>query len=128
LYGGVSTSGTNNYQIQLGTGATPTYTTTGYASTLGANTTSSAAASNASTGFVHTSPNAASQLTSGQLVITNLTGNVWICFGVTGATAGPRAYTNSGSITLGAVLTAVRITTVGGTDTFNAGSINILYE
>jgi hypothetical protein len=128
LYSGVSTSGTNNYQIQLGTGATPTYTTSGYASTLGINTTSAGAASNASTGFVHTSPSVASQLTSGQLFITNLTGNVWTCFGVTGATAGPRANTNSGSITLGAALTAVRITTVGGTDTFNAGSINILYE
>jgi hypothetical protein len=29
---------------------------------------------------------------------------------------------------LGGVLTQVRITTVNGTDTFDAGSINILYE
>jgi hypothetical protein len=33
-----------------------------------------------------------------------------------------------GSIALAALLTAVRITTVNGTDTFDAGSINILYE
>jgi hypothetical protein len=31
-------------------------------------------------------------------------------------------------VALGAVLTAVRITRVNGTDTFDAGSINILYE
>jgi hypothetical protein len=29
---------------------------------------------------------------------------------------------------LGGVLTQVRITTVNGTDTFDAGSINIMYE
>jgi hypothetical protein len=34
----------------------------------------------------------------------------------------------AGSIALGAALTAVRVTTVNGTDTFDAGNINILYE
>jgi hypothetical protein len=33
-----------------------------------------------------------------------------------------------GTIALGAALTAVRITTVNGTDTFDNGSLNILYE
>jgi hypothetical protein len=33
-----------------------------------------------------------------------------------------------GQIELAATLTAVRITTVNGTDAFDAGSINILYE
>jgi len=34
----------------------------------------------------------------------------------------------SGSCTLGGVLDRVRITTVNGTDTFDGGSVNILYE
>jgi len=34
----------------------------------------------------------------------------------------------AGSITLSGTLDRVRITTVNGTDTFDAGSINILYE
>jgi len=33
-----------------------------------------------------------------------------------------------GSVALGGTLDRVRITTVNGTDTFDAGSINILYE
>jgi hypothetical protein len=33
-----------------------------------------------------------------------------------------------GSIALAAALTAIRITTVNGTDVFDAGTINILYE
>jgi hypothetical protein len=34
----------------------------------------------------------------------------------------------AGSITLGGTLDRVRITTVNGIDTFDAGSVNILYE
>jgi hypothetical protein len=127
MYNGVSTSGTANGQVQLGTGATPTYTTSGYASTLSSLLVSSAATSNASTGFVNTGPSAASQVCSGQLILCNLSGNLWVSQGVIGASAATRTWVHSGGITLGAALTAVRITTTS-TDTFNAGSINILYE
>jgi hypothetical protein len=34
----------------------------------------------------------------------------------------------AGKLALGGALDRVRITTVNGTDTFDAGSINILYE
>jgi len=37
-------------------------------------------------------------------------------------------HVTAGSISLAAVLDRIRITTVNGTDTFDAGSINILYE
>ena len=36
MFNGVSTNGTSNLQIQLGTGATPTYTVTGYLGSKGA--------------------------------------------------------------------------------------------
>ena len=36
--------------------------------------------------------------------------------------------TSGGSVTLSGILDRIRITTVNGTDTFDAGSINILYE
>jgi hypothetical protein len=36
--------------------------------------------------------------------------------------------TTAGSIALGGALTQVRITTAGGANTFDAGTINILYE
>ncbi len=127
MYSGVSTNGTANGQVQLGTGATPTYTTSGYASTLSSLLVSSAATSNASTGLVNTGPSAASQVCSGQFILCNLSGNLWVSQGVIGASAATRTWVHSGSISLGAALTAVRITTTS-TDTFNAGTINILYE
>jgi hypothetical protein len=34
----------------------------------------------------------------------------------------------SGSVTLSGVLDRVAVTTVNGTDTFDAGTVNILYE
>jgi hypothetical protein len=34
----------------------------------------------------------------------------------------------AGSVVLGGTLDRVRLTTIGGTATFDAGSINILYE
>ena len=127
MYSGVSTSATANWQIQLGTGATPTYTTSGYASTMIVASVGAATVSNASTGFVHTAPNVASQITSGQITLYNQTGNIWVSQGAVGASVATRSYVHSGSLSLGNVLTAFRITTTS-TDTFNAGSINILYE
>jgi hypothetical protein len=38
------------------------------------------------------------------------------------------AYFGSGTIALSGTLDRVRITTLNGTDTFDAGSINIMYE
>ena len=53
----------------------------------------------------------------------------WAVFGGVGLSA-PAAcvYIPAGSKTLSAALDRVRITTVNGTDTFDAGSINIAYE
>jgi hypothetical protein len=65
----------------------------------------------------------------GQIVITNVTGNLWCsasnlsAFGSVSVTA-----TGAGTITLGGTLDRVRITSLAGTSTFDAGSVNILYE
>ena len=116
MFNGVSTNGTSNPQIQLGTGATPTYTTTGYQNQSANVTTSAAGASaNATTGFVFSSSNASNTLT-GSLVFTNITGNTWVGNGSMFFSATAMG-TTVGGIALGAVLTAVRITTVNGTDT-----------
>jgi hypothetical protein len=126
MFNGVSTSGTSLKQIQLGTGST-TYTTTGYLSgtSIFASTLSSL---NVTTGFGLYSIGAVDVL-SGLIVIANVTGNTWVASGNLAITSGTNILLSSaGSIALGAVLTAVRITTVNGTDTFDAGSINILYE
>jgi len=124
LFNEVSGSGTSIRLVQLGTGST-TYTTSGYLASTSivattVNTTSATA------GFNIYQDNAAYVL-SGHMVITNISGNIWVS-SHTGKVATTATTFGGGSVTLGAVLTAVRITTVNGTDTFDAGSINILYE
>jgi hypothetical protein len=122
MFSGVSTNGSSNLQIQAGTGST-TYTTSSYQniSQVGANT-----PANFTSGFVFGGGGAANTQT-GQFVLTNVTGNTWVGSGQVFTTTTSPVYTQGG-IALAATLTAVRITTVNGTDTFDAGTINILYE
>jgi hypothetical protein len=128
MFSGVSTSGTSVVQIQLGTGATPTYTTSGY--TCAANDfVSSPSGTLFTSGFATESGGAAAYARSGQMIISNITGNTWVESSLMQqSTATARNSYSGGGIALAAALTAVRITTVNGTDTFDAGTINILYE
>ena len=48
--------------------------------------------------------------------------------GVAGTAGVARCVATNGSKTTSGALDRVRITTVNGTDTFDAGSINIMYE
>lgn len=126
MFQGVSTSGTSLPIIQLGTGST-TYTTSGYVgSTTDASTTVSTVAHN--TGVPLQGAGAAATVMQGTVVISNITGNVWSSFGVIGRSNTTNTSMIGGTISLAAALTAVRITTVNGTDTFDAGTINIMYE
>ena len=65
---------------------------------------------------------------SGIATITNITGNAWTMNSVLGITTNNAGRFAAGNVSTVSVLTAVRITTVNGTDTFDAGSINIMYE
>jgi hypothetical protein len=64
-------------------------------------------------------------------VLSLLGSNTWTCNGSVysiDATNGDGLNTAAGSKALAGVLNMIRITTVNGTATFDAGSINILYE
>jgi hypothetical protein len=123
MFSGVSTSGTSNMQIQLGDSGG--VEATGY---LGvAVNYAGSGASNPTTGFAIASALAANLL-SGHLILTNISGNIWVASGLLGTSNTTFAVYTAGNKTLSDVLTQVRITTVNGTDTFDAGSINILYE
>jgi hypothetical protein len=63
----------------------------------------------------------------GSIVFTNISGNIWVANGLSFLSDGLTVIT-AGAKTLSGVLDRIRITTVGGTDTFDAGTINILYE
>lgn len=123
MFNGVSTNGTSNLLAQIGAGSV---TTSGYTSAAVQMAASNAPASSTA-GYLLTGAFAAALAYSGHLVITKLTGNTWIA---SSALAGAASNNNSstGAIALGGTLDRVRITTVNGTDTFDAGSINILYE
>lgn len=125
IFYGVSGSGSSNLLIQLGTGATPTYTTSGYlsTSTVAAGTVSTVSST---AGFI-VWQNTLTFLLSGTMSLTNITSNTWVS-NTTGKLSSSETVFAGGDVALGAALTAVRITRVNGTDTFDAGSINILYE
>jgi hypothetical protein len=124
MFSGVSTNGTSTVIIQLGTGST-TYTASGY---LGAASTTGGTVTNFSSGFMINNSISAATVVHGQVVLTNLSGNLWTEFGLLGLSDSANNRISGGSVTLGAALTAVRITTTGGTNTFDAGTINIIYE
>jgi len=126
MFSGVSTSGTSPFLIQLGAGSV---TTTGYVSqacqTAGSNghTTSTA-------GLVVLQAAVAADLYYGIVRIATLGSNLWSSNGVLATSTAGRINHSAGgtSTALSGTLDRIRITTVNGTDTFDAGSINIMYE
>ena len=124
MFNGVSTNGTSNVQLQLGAGSV---TTSGYASANSSGA-SGVATTSTSTGHIACAQVSASNLFSGHVVFTNITGNTWVGSGTIMANGTIGFNISASNIALGGTLDRVRITTVNGTDTFDAGSINILYE
>jgi len=129
MFNEVSTNGTSAPIIQLGdSGGVEITGYTGSASTSSGVSTVSFAFT---TGFglLGTSSTAAT-LFSGSVTITalNTSTNLWVCSGVVGYSNVAATTQVGGSKALSATLDRIRITTFGGTDTFDAGSINILYE
>jgi hypothetical protein len=126
MFNGVSTNGTSSPQVQLGAGS---ITTSGYNS-FGSITGSAASATgSASSGIViYDNSSLATNTVIGNIVIANQSGNTWIANYV--IVDPPRAGTKVGGgvVTLSGTLDRLRLTTVNGTDTFDAGSVNILFE
>ena len=122
MFNGISTTGTSDVIIQIGAGS---FVTTGYSS----------AAMRISAGQAYTAgfgiyggAFVATYVASGTCTLFNVTGNTWVESGVVAAPSANTACPSAGFLALGGTLDRVRITTVGGTDTFDLGSINILYE
>ena len=130
MFSGVSTSGTSVPIIQIGASTTPE--TTSYTGSFTISNTASASA-NLSTGFaigVSGTPQAATTVKHGivTLALLNSSTNLWTAFGVLGQSDIAQSGFLGGSKSITGTLGVVRITTVNGTDTFDAGSINIMYE
>jgi hypothetical protein len=126
MFDGVSTNGTSNILVQLGDSGG--IENTGY---LGSCTqlVSGVGSVQGTAGFI-ISQDSASNVHNGGLSISllNSTTNTWSAYGVFGQSNRAATVVVGGSKPLSSTLDRVRITTVNGTDTFDAGSINILFE
>lgn len=123
---GVSTSGTSLLLFQLGdSGGIEATGYTGVSSLIYGTTPSTTS----STGGFPVNINQASNVTSGTCVFTLLSGNTWTAMGIlSGQVNSAQTVFVSGVKALSATLDRVRITTLNGTDTFDSGSINIMWE
>lgn len=119
----VSLSANSSFLVQLGTSGG--FTTSGYIGYNARFTVSAVSSGSLSSGFVLIAGDS-TQNFSGSLVICLQNGNTWVATGGCGGSAVSSFV--AGGVPLSAALTQVRITTVSGTDAFDAGSINILYE
>ena len=129
MLSGVSTSGTSGLKIQIGNSGTPV--TTGYTGTTVVTGTGASTVSE-TTGFslIQNTGITAAGTAQGlaTICLVNASTYTW-AFSSTLGVVGPTYLSASGGyLTLTGALDIVRIVTNNGTDTFDAGTINILYE
>jgi hypothetical protein len=125
IFSGVSTGGTSNIIIQLGSGSVQT---SGYLG-AGSNYIGTPSVSNVTNGLgiESTANRSADKIRHGIATFERINGNSWV-----GKWTG--SYSNDNemsmgatSVTLSGALDRLRITTSGGSNTFDAGTINIQY-
>jgi hypothetical protein len=125
MFNGVSLTSTADLLVQLGTSGG--IENTGYASSSSGGATTINTFSSVAGFIVAAGSNAVTQ--SGHMVITNISGNIWISSHMTARSDAASTRFGGGTKTLGGTLTQLRITNEAtGTNSFDAGSINILYE
>lgn len=128
MLNGVSTSGTSIVQIQLGASS---FSTSGYKSNASYGSSSAVQYATATSGFIvePSGQAAASTARSGTYTFVLIGSNVWVGSGINAEAAMGAATSCAGnSPALSGALDRIRLTTVNGTDTFDAGSVNIMYE
>ena len=124
MLAGVSSNGTSNYLIQIGdSGGLETSGYTSQASTAGA------ARDTSTAGFIVTSSTAAASVVEGAVTLSLMSSsaNTWVATGMVVGNSGAEGM-SAGSKSLSAELDRVRVTTVNGTDAFDAGTLNIQYQ
>jgi len=127
MFSGVSLSGTSQFLIQLGHsgGIENTGYSSGSVLVFGTNT-----ISGSTVGLIMTANNAFDTW-HGTIILTleNASAFRWTSTGTLGTvTSGGKIISHGGSKALSAELDRIRITTANGTDTFDAGVINVMYE
>lgn len=125
LFDGVSLSNTDNFLVQVGSSGG--FVTTGYVSSSGVTATSGANAVRVSNGFVIIGLDSTNILNGFLEIIKGSSNNWYASHAIAAATNQNRTAFGGGSISLGAALDRVRLTR-SGTNTFDAGSVNVMWE
>jgi hypothetical protein len=124
MFNGVSLSGSSEILVQIGS---TTFSTSGYNSISNeTNQANSTAGATSAAGFIVKS-GLASQVLYGILTIANISSNTWVSSHAARKSATNACFGGGNGSTSG-TLDRIRITTANGTDTFDAGSVNIMYE
>ena len=123
MFNGVSTTGASVVLVQIGDSGG--IENTGYVSVGGAIQPGAANSASFSTGFGVVHDQQAIDTLSGIFFLARLGLNSWVALS---SFAQGRLALSAGGKTLSSTLDRVRVTTVGGSETFDLGSINILFE
>lgn len=126
MFNGVSTNGTSQLKLQIGNGS---IISTGYASkvfTFGV--AGPGVPEMLTSGFLLTYQVTATALMTGEAILTRQIGDVWMLKAQNYQASLEFINFSTSSLSLSGTLDRIRITTVNGTDTFDAGQINIMYE
>lgn len=122
---GVSSNGVTNLLVQPGVSGAPT--TSGYTGNA-VFSWASEVVPVSSTAGIPIFNNVASYKHFGELVLTNISGNTWLASGQFVVTGTQGCSISGGVVTLSGALNYLRVVAANGTDTFDAGSINLFYE
>lgn len=124
MLNGVSTNGTSNVLLQLGSG---TIQTSGY---LGSSSvvTSAVSSQNNSAGFRVDNFASAANVRHGKLELCRVSVNTWAFSGVVSTSDLAGTSMSAGTVTLTGPLDRIRMTTVNGTDQYDGGTFSILVE
>jgi hypothetical protein len=121
-FSGVSTNGSSRIILRIGAGSVDT---SGYQATATLNGLDLTETS----GYFACWRGDSGNIVNGAITLTLLGSNIWVQGGSTSASSGASSgAVYMGTKTLSGTLDRVSITTVNGTDAFDAGTINILYE
>jgi hypothetical protein len=126
MFDRLSTNGASDLVFRLGKSGDPagTFIATGYNGSYTGSGGTSIETFSGTTGFGISNNNAVRSF-SGSIVLNALTNSLWTAAGVYGGNGNG---STSGSIDLSGTLDRLRLTTLGGTNTFDAGTINISWE
>jgi hypothetical protein len=124
-FNGVSSNGTSGRVVQIGAGS---FVTSGYVSSGGSIAAGSAGGASITSAFLAGYTTLAADGVNGVMTLLNISGNNWVASFAGGSSGGNFGMVSGGSLSLGGVLDRVRITNGNGTDTFDGGAVNVLWE